>query len=100
MKVKIETDSQWIMVTLNGVKICQKFQTDREPGVLCRFCRGTMRCSLRAPRGVVGAASTSRLAAAERRSGNNSCELFIESFFNARLKVLLLQDRCSLITYF
>ena len=31
-KVKLETDSQWIMVTLNEAEVCPKFQTDRTLG--------------------------------------------------------------------
>ena len=72
-KVEIETGSQWIMVALNKVKVCLKFQTYLTSGtggigpVLSRH-HG---CSLRTPRGLVGAANTSRLAAAGRGSGNN-----------------------------
>ena len=31
-KSKFETDSQWIMVTLNEVEVCPKFQPDRTSG--------------------------------------------------------------------
>ena len=56
-----------------------------------RFCHGIMRCTFRAPRGVVRAANTSRLAPAGRRSG--SCECFIDMTFNACLKAMFLQDK-------
>ena len=56
------------------------------------------RVAVSVSRGVVGAANTSRLAAAGRRSGNNTCECFIESSFNAYLDVMLLQDRGTPVT--
>ena len=95
-KVKIETGSQWIMVTLKEVEVCPKFQTDRTSGTLSTgpvLSRHHALHSPRAPRVVVGAAYTSRLATAGRGSGNNTCKCFIESSFNACLKVMFPQDR-------
>ena len=99
-KIKIETGSQWIIVTLNEVEVCPKFQIDRTSGTLSTgpVCLDIMRYSLSAPRGVVGAANTSRLAATGRESGNNTCECFIESSFNAYLRVMFLQDRRTPVT--
>ena len=48
----------WLQLT--RWKYAQNFRPIkyREPAVLGRVCLGTMRCSLRAPRGAVGAANT------------------------------------------
>ena len=102
-KVKIETDSQRILVTLNEVEVFPKFHTNRTSGTGGNglvLSRRTIRCSLHTPRGAVGAANTSRQAAAGRRSGNNTCECSVESSFNACLKVIFLQDRRTPVAEF
>ena len=99
-KSKLALSGLWLRLT--RWKYSQNFRPfgHREPVVMGRFCICTMRCSLRTPRGVFGAANTSRLAAAGRGSGNNTCECFIESPCNACLKVMFLQDRRTSVAYF
>ena len=61
-KVKINTGSQWIVVTLSEAKLRPKIQTDQTSGTggSVPVFLGTMRCSLRSPRDAAGAANTSR----------------------------------------
>ena len=47
---------------------------------------------------VSGAANTSRVVATGRGFWSNACECFIESSFNASLKVMFLQDRRTPVT--
>ena len=92
-KLKLALNGLWLHLTRE--KYAQIFQTNLTSGtggsgpVLSRYHALQSPCA--AWRGR--RSNTSRLAAAWRGSGNDTCECFIEPSFNACVIVMLLQDR-------
>ena len=96
VKIKLALGGLWLHLARR--KYAQNFRPIGHPGNGgSGFCLGTMRCSLRAPRGEVGAGYTSLTPAGWRRPGGDRgitpADVFIELSFNACLKVTFLQNR-------